>query len=618
MAIAIRGTPTANQAGNGGNVTLSMPTGVAQNDVVYVASSSNAASSGGTSSSGWTQVGSTLDNTVRLQIFRKVMGASPDASIVLVGTGNANDSLAAVAIAFSGADTTTPEDGVAPTTATGNSTNPDPASITPATNNAAAIAFSANSINDISGNSAPTGYSNFQQAGQTDTNSTSVRVGWKGGLSAGVAEDPGTFGGVSTSTWGAFTIVVRESGAVPASPFTPDDFPNPRKITTAPGFVNQTAINLIGQDQFFGAPGESKVYDYPNPRSAPRSQDLQTWKNFYDPSMPFVWKWEDPNPKAAPRSIDLRTHTAQPLPELYGQDQFFWAPGEGPRYDYPNPRAPLRSIDLRTHLDPFKLNLLGQDQFYGAPGESPSRDWPNPQIPRRSAELRTWINTVIPPSAAATPFVSAIFAPSLPARSIVQTWINTFIPAVGTPFFPKPTAENPRPRIEVRSWLNTFIPVVGTPFKPVDLAGQIRARANQQGWVNTFVPTATQAPFKSITFDNPRRARASVQDWRLSLLQSTLAPTTAVPFRAIEWRVPGPKVRGDSSWTVNLLLNTLATPSGHTHFRPRVSASGVQASVTGTGAKARVKGAGITASTVAPGSRARTKSSATKAKTTAE
>jgi hypothetical protein len=208
VAITLVGTPTTGSATNGGNITLTLPTGRQQGDVVYVGFALASAIGGGTSSGGWTQLGTTLDNTIRLQMFRKVMGASPDANIVLTGGAQAADSSSAIAIAFRGVDPTTQED-VTRTTATGSSTNPNCPTITPATTGAVAIAYAATRIIDTTGTGGPAGYSNFTQVSSNDNNDTTSYMAWKGSLTASVAEDPAAFTGISTALWGAFTVAVR-------------------------------------------------------------------------------------------------------------------------------------------------------------------------------------------------------------------------------------------------------------------------------------------------------------------------------------------------------------------------------------------------------------------------
>jgi hypothetical protein len=207
MAIALRGTPTSGTAINGGDITLSMPAGLAQGDVVIVGYFMNGAASNTTSSSGWTRIDGG-PGTNRLKVFMKVIGSSPDANIVLTGSGSAADSSTACAIAFSGVSNTVPLGFVAVTTATATSTNPDCPSITPRVPGSVSIAYAGTSVVDVTGTAAPAGYSNFTQNSSSDTLSTSSYISWKSGLTSGTAEDPAVYSGVTSALWEAATIVL--------------------------------------------------------------------------------------------------------------------------------------------------------------------------------------------------------------------------------------------------------------------------------------------------------------------------------------------------------------------------------------------------------------------------
>lgn len=204
--ITLVGTPTEGSAGSGGDITLLMPTGVAQNDVVYVFFATS--SSGGTSSSGWTQIGSDLDNgaDLRTQVWRKVMGASPDASIVLTGSGIGSDAGVGIAFALRGVNTTTPEDATA-TTATGTSADPDSPSITTVTPNAWVISFAGSRAND-SALTAPSGYSNEVDLAQAESNNISGGGATKEVTAAG-AENPASWTDWTSAAWAAWSVAVR-------------------------------------------------------------------------------------------------------------------------------------------------------------------------------------------------------------------------------------------------------------------------------------------------------------------------------------------------------------------------------------------------------------------------
>lgn len=210
--ILLRGTPTTGSAVNGGDITLSLPSGLVQNDVVVVAFGLAQAFGGGTSSAGWTQLGSTTDTGgspgARTEMWRKVMGASPDSSIVLTGSADITLASSAIAIAFSGVDTTTPEDAT-PTSAIGAASLPDPPSVTPNTTGAVSIIFAAVPAVDITGTGAPAGYGDFTQVVGDDNKDVTSYLAWKSGLTGGTPEDPGTFTGTPIGLWAAWTVILK-------------------------------------------------------------------------------------------------------------------------------------------------------------------------------------------------------------------------------------------------------------------------------------------------------------------------------------------------------------------------------------------------------------------------
>jgi hypothetical protein len=219
MAITIVGSPTTASAANGGDVTLSMPVGLAENDVVYALwASPRGATAAATSSAGWTElIDQSFDGggggTLRLGLYRKVIGASPDANIVLTGTANASDAQCACAIALRGVDTTTPEDAVI-TTATADSTNPDPASITTVTAGAWVLAFAGSRTQDPAV-TAPSGYSNSAQVDRAETSSMTAALATIEKASAG-AEDPPSWTDWNTAPWAALTVAVRPAAVAAA------------------------------------------------------------------------------------------------------------------------------------------------------------------------------------------------------------------------------------------------------------------------------------------------------------------------------------------------------------------------------------------------------------------
>jgi hypothetical protein len=164
-------------------------------------------------------------------------------------------------------------------------------------------------------------------------------------------------------------------------------------------WLDQLKLNLAGQDQVYGAPGEVPTHDWPNPRGPRFPDDLRTLLvNLLLSTLAFqapfsLSDW--PNPKGPTYPIALRSWLEELKLTLAGQDRFFGDPGQAPaNRDWPVPKGAVPSIALKTWLDQYKLNLAGQDRIHGAPGEVPSYDWPNPNRPDFGRVLRTWADFV--------------------------------------------------------------------------------------------------------------------------------------------------------------------------------------------------------------------------------
>lgn len=224
MAIAYRGA-TSGEKNNGGDVALDFATNIptlAENDVVVLAYSTG--DNDGvdhtmaiTTGSGWTKIvdihaDDTFDTD--LGVFWKRMGATVDTGVTVTGNGGTDASTCAIAVAFSGVDTTTAID-VTTTTATGtNSGLPNPPSIDYDTAGSAVVAIGANANNDGTATtfSGASGYTtNFQTRAANDTSDTTLGVGYN--LSPSDPEDPGAFTYSTTDdvsfSWCAATVALR-------------------------------------------------------------------------------------------------------------------------------------------------------------------------------------------------------------------------------------------------------------------------------------------------------------------------------------------------------------------------------------------------------------------------
>lgn len=239
----VSGGNLSGSAISGNNVTITLPT-LQQNDVVYVV----AGRVGGPtmSTAGYTQIGTVTSTTHVVRVFRKVMGATPDTTAVVAGSGNTLHAMAVSLFCLRGVDFNTPEDAT-PTTASGSSTNPNPPSITTVTNNAWVLAAASSAVLDTSV-TAPTNYINLTNAGATDDNPSSSAMSSRLIATAG-AEDPATYTSWSTGTWGAITVAVR-----PAI-----DSSNSVTGVSGTGAVGTVAVTLSPTAPLTGVEGTGQV-----------------------------------------------------------------------------------------------------------------------------------------------------------------------------------------------------------------------------------------------------------------------------------------------------------------------------------------------------------------------
>lgn len=213
MAITLVDSPVTNTGS--GQVVLTLPAGVQEDDVVYVAASCQQ-----TSPSTWSEGSGTwqlidseysndsLDNN--LVVYRKVMGASPDTDVTLDGSAGTSRH-SGVLFVLRGVDTTTPEDATATTTNGVGIGTPDNPSITTVTAGAWVIAFAGSTQPDTVTN-APTNYVNLAWIANGADNAT---MGATREIASAGPEDPAAWTditGTGTDSWTAITVAVRPAG----------------------------------------------------------------------------------------------------------------------------------------------------------------------------------------------------------------------------------------------------------------------------------------------------------------------------------------------------------------------------------------------------------------------
>ena len=211
---------TSAAGNNGADATLTLSgLGLQQDDLVIVSYSIsdadnvdfNMALVGAT---GWTESADLFSNDTydaNLGVYYKVMGSSPDSSVIVDGLGGVDTQTVAVAMAFRGVDIATPMD-VTPTTVTGlNTMHPNPPSINH--NNPSGvwtvIAGSNATKRGIRTFTFPTGYTtNAVQRSASDTSGGIVGLGYRTAPSD--PEDPGVMTGSGTNStsfaWAAVKI----------------------------------------------------------------------------------------------------------------------------------------------------------------------------------------------------------------------------------------------------------------------------------------------------------------------------------------------------------------------------------------------------------------------------
>jgi hypothetical protein len=215
MAISLVGVAEASQVGEG-TYSLTLPGGLAQNDVVYLYSTCAAAIGAiAPSSAGWTLVDADTNGNCFAGVYRKTMGASPDSSVTISDDSDSGVAQAVVCIALRGVDTATPEDAT-PTQATGSGTNPNPPAIDTVTPGAWVLPFAASVVTDASV-VAPTNYTNQVDINANDTLADITAAGATREIASPTTENPGTWTSWSAGQWLCFTVAVRPAvtGTIP-------------------------------------------------------------------------------------------------------------------------------------------------------------------------------------------------------------------------------------------------------------------------------------------------------------------------------------------------------------------------------------------------------------------
>lgn len=264
MAISFVGSLPPVGANNGGNVTLTFSnlvdsTGASaalqENDLVIVGQAESSSSDNvlATSSSGWTKQADIFSNgsnyDTDLAVYTKIMGATPDTSIVLTGPGGSVNGHIGVAVALRGVDTSTPLDiSVATVTGTGTSC-PDPGSVTPLTSGAWIVVVGAGAAATGAAFTNPGDLSSttnhFRSANHVENNDIAIGFGLKTDWTSGAFDGSAWTGGnvAAGNSWAAVVLVIKPAVTVPS--VTPDNSTHSHSATspTVAAFSSVTPDN---------------------------------------------------------------------------------------------------------------------------------------------------------------------------------------------------------------------------------------------------------------------------------------------------------------------------------------------------------------------------------------
>lgn len=212
---------------SGGNVTLTLPGGLAQSDFVII--SYGIGDADGVDhdmamvTAGYTEVADLFADDAQdtnLGVFWKLMGGTPDTTAEVTGRGDANASVAAVCMVFRGVDTGTPFD-VTTTTATAlNTMHPDPPSIDLVTAAAWTVATGAGGhFANVTTATLPTNYTtNAVDANANDDSDVTIGIGYR--TDPADPENPGviTLSGADSvnNSWAAATLALRPASTTTA------------------------------------------------------------------------------------------------------------------------------------------------------------------------------------------------------------------------------------------------------------------------------------------------------------------------------------------------------------------------------------------------------------------
>ena len=228
---------------NGADVTVNL-TGASTGDLVIFYGghglTTTAIGPSGPSEAGYTLINSSNRASVgpHFGVWYKVMGATADSTVVGEGGGNGSDGVAYAAYVLRGQDTSSPFDATATTAGPTYGTNPNPPSITTATNDAWVVPLSGSTRADTSTGTV-TNYGNKVSVVGDDTQDLTTAGVTRLISASGTAENPPAWSSWSAGSWYSVSLAIRRKLVPPTvetNPVTSVSY------TTASGSGNITSI----------------------------------------------------------------------------------------------------------------------------------------------------------------------------------------------------------------------------------------------------------------------------------------------------------------------------------------------------------------------------------------
>jgi hypothetical protein len=174
-----------------------------------------------TSSTGWTKLSdlyAVSTSNTNFGIFYKIMGTTPDTSIVLNQNNTTAESSSIAVYVFRGVDTTTPFDVASTTVSQTSSGIPNPPAITPTTTNSI-IVVAAGTSHTGGTDTFTAGYlTNFLTVGANSTIDSTVGIGWVAWTSGAYDPAAWTFSQTDSSTYTSISVTMALRAALVTVP----------------------------------------------------------------------------------------------------------------------------------------------------------------------------------------------------------------------------------------------------------------------------------------------------------------------------------------------------------------------------------------------------------------